>query len=280
MSDSRVSAAERAEEIGELETALALWTALGIDQNDPVFLARAGIVAEELERWKQAEELFERAIAIEKVPEIMASFGLLWSERTDGEPQENLKEAVKWYSRSIEIVPSASTFTLLGATYKRLEQKEQAEAALQEALRLDDRYDEAYLNLGLLYEQTDQDRAAEYFEKTLSLDSEILMAHQSLGIIRQKKKNYREAEYHLLRCVEISPADYFSHLYLANFFGTQGRNAVAEEQYRLALEVEPKNSVGYKFFANFMQSIGHREEADGLRGRADSLKASEEFEDS
>jgi len=278
MTDSREAAAERAEEIGELETALRIWTQIGSEKKNPVFLACAGRVAMELERWADSEALFEWALRLEEMPQIMASFGLLLQKRTDCDRSGNLETAVRCYLRSLEAIPDASCFTLLGTTYMQMGDTESAEAALLEALALDDHYDEAYLNLGLLYVERDVEKARRLFQLTLSLDPERLTAHQELGLIFQRERDYPQAEYHFSRCVEINPGHFFSRLYLANYFGTQQRNAEAEQQYRFAMELQPEDPGAYSFFANFLESIGRREEADALRIRADALKASQAFE--
>lgn len=76
-----------------------------------------------------------------------------------------------------------------------------------------------------------------------------------------------EAEYHFRRSLEINPADYFSHLYLANLLAVQDQDEEAEKMYRAAIALPQEDGAGYKCFANFPDSLSRHEEANEIRAR-------------
>jgi len=76
-----------------------------------------------------------------------------------------------------------------------------------------------------------------------------------------------EAESEFRLSIETDPSDYFSHLYLANTLGVQGREAEAEQQYRTAISLRPGEEPAIKLFANYLESISRTKEAAELRSQ-------------
>jgi tetratricopeptide (TPR) repeat protein len=113
-------------------------------------------------------------------------------------------------------------------------------------------------------------RTAELLEKAIEIDADYSLAHQRLGVLRHHSGDLIQAEYHFRRSLEAYPTDYWSHLYLANCLAVQGRWADAERTYLFVTSLQPENESGLKFFANFLESIGKKQEASGVRAKIKS----------
>ncbi len=293
--------ARKAEESGNYEEALRLWSQLAHKSGKAIDCCLAGRAAYTLARWSESEEFFKWALNIDRsCGEAMAGLGLLFRERKDGERRANLLEAKGWLVRALRIDRSATRFTLLGCTYGQLGDKAAATEAFKDALAVNPRWEEAYLNLALLNIDEDPQAARTYlekaieldpnyaeaffelgmlsqkhsphdaiemFEKVVEIDPDFGDAHQKIGNLLHKEKSLTEAEYHFRRCLEIDAQDYFSHLYLANCLSDQGREKEAESLIRAALDLEQEDGFGHEFFANFLDLASRVEEANEIRVR-------------
>ena len=258
--------ARKADEAGDLTSALTLWSELAHRQRDPVFFLRYGHVARELERWEEAEGAIDEAIRLD--PNSALAFelmGILWSKRTDKEDSESFEIAKRFFLKAAAIDRNPRILTLLGCNYRDLEDGAAARAAFTEAIELDPDYEEALYNLASVQAETDPQRSIELLERAVTIDPDYFLAHQELGSLYHKLKDLPKAEYHFLRCLEIDPADYWSLLHLANNLAVQGRNDEAEQRYRVAITMYAEMKGGYEFFANFLDSIGKQQDASQVR---------------
>jgi len=261
--------AEQAEEAGDLPTALELWRELAIAERDAVFFCRYGRVAQELEKWEEAESAFAQALRLEpSLPLAMEGIGDLWATRTDKSDGESFAAAKEWFLKALEHERGARVLTFLGNTYVALDDPSAARRAFEEAIQLDADYEEALYNLALLDEKTNPERSMELLDRAIQIDPDYLMAHQTVGRLLQRAKDLAGAEYHFRRCLEIDPTDYWSLLYLANILAVQGRKSEAEHCYRLATTLNPERKEGAEFFARFLESVGKTREAVAIRERA------------
>jgi Tfp pilus assembly protein PilF len=89
-----------------------------------------------------------------------------------------------------------------------------------------------------------------------------------LGVLYHELSDFLHAEYHLRRSLDEDPTDYWSHLYLANLLGVQGRDIEAEQTYRFATNLHPEITGGSELFARFLESLGKTREASELLEKA------------
>ena len=192
-------------------------------------------------KWPQAETAFLRALEISPGFSVaMIMTGSLFLERTDGNRASNLETAKAWLLRSLEIERLAPTLSLLGTVHYRLGEKDAAKAAWREALEVDNAYEEAYFNLGVLAaEARDESQAERLLRTATELDPAFFNAHGRLGELLHKQGRYLEAEAEFRRCIEIDPSAYFSHVHLADALAAQGRVTEAGQEYRTALDIRP-----------------------------------------
>jgi tetratricopeptide (TPR) repeat protein len=264
--------AERAEEIGDLKEARAIWKEIAGRRQDATSFFSYGRLATKLESWDEAENAFTQALRLDPSFSLaMEGMGILWYERTDKHEMESFQTAKGWYLRAIKVERNAQALTLLGCAYLALGNSTAAQDAFEEAVQIDERYEEAIYNLAAMLEGTNSTRAAELLERAIEIDPGYSAAHQRLGILRQRSGDVIRAEYHFRRALEADPTDYWSHLYLANCLAVQGRKDEAEQTYRFVTSLEPENQGGREFFANFLESIGKKQEASEVRAKIEPI---------
>jgi len=260
--------AEKAEEEGDLDLARALWKEIAARNKDATSFFSYARLAQRLEKWDEAESAFSEAIRLDPAFSLgMAGMGSLWYERTDRDEKESFQTAKDWYLRAIELDRNADALTLLACSYLALGDCTAAQDAFEEAIQIDPRYEEAMYNLATMQVETNPTRAAELLERAIEIDPDYSLAHQRLGVLRHSSGDLIQAEYHFRRSLEADPTDYWSHLYLANCLAVQERETEAEQTYRFVTSLQPENQAGLKFFANFLESIGKKQEASAVRAQ-------------
>lgn len=272
----RYAAAEAAEQQGDHSLAHALWHELAVAERSPVLFCLSGRAAEEAELWQNAATEFNAALHIDPLfSEAMESMGLLYLRRNDGAHAGNLDEAADWFRRALRISRSARLLTFLGSTLVEQEDWQAAKCALEKAIQIDDRYEEAFLNLATVAMESDLDEAELHLQRAIEIDPQYAVAHQRLGIVLQKKGHRVEAEYHFRCAMEIEPTDYWSHLYLANVLALREELAESESYYKAALVLQPRNPAAFEFFAQFLDESCRQQEAEQIRNRAPAVNSFE-----
>jgi tetratricopeptide (TPR) repeat protein len=258
--------AEKAEENGDLETAHTLWKKIAARNRDASSFLSYGRLATKIEEWDEAERAFAEALRLDPSFSLaMEGMGILWYDRTDRDETESFQTARDWYLKAIKLDRTARALTLLGSSYLALGDSTAAQDALEQAIKIDPRFEEAVYNLAGMYEEKDPARAVELLEQAIEIDPDYSLAHQRLGVLRHHCGDLIQAEYHFRRSLEADPTDYWSHLYLANCLAVQGRETEAEQTYRFVTSLQPENGSGLEFFANFLETIGKEQEAAAIR---------------
>lgn len=266
MDNSLEDKAERAERAGDLHAALELWKQLASHSQNPGFLCRYASVAEELDRWDEAEAALNQALLLD--PDLGAAkeyMGALWLARTDKARDESLRIAQHWFAEALRDERNPRILTFLGSVNSALGDNSAARKSFEEAISLDPGYEEALFNLALLEKENDPAKSVSLLRRAIEIDPEYSAAHRQLGILFQGQGNLEEAEYHLRRAMELNPADYWVQMYLANLLGVQGRLADAEQMYRFATVLHPEIEEGIEIFARFLDSIGKGNDAAAIR---------------
>lgn len=257
--------AELAEERGDYEEAFAAWSRLARQANQPEIYCRAGLAAQELKRWADAEKSYSEALHVDSTSaEAMECMGQLYLSRTDGGKEENSRSAIVWLTRALGVARSARLLNFLGNAYVGVGDETEARRVLREAIEVDPKYEEAAYSLALLEKSINPDTAIDLLRQAVEIDPGYFRAHQQLGMLLQQQGDVVAAEYEFRRCLDLCPDDYWSLLYLANALSVQGRPADAEQQFRLALSIRPGDQDGRRFFASFLEGRGRHDEARAL----------------
>jgi tetratricopeptide (TPR) repeat protein len=126
--------AEDAEKAGDFSVALDLWWQIASTTRDPFTFCRAGLVAERLGKWSEAQEAFEKAVKIDPMfVEGLEYLGILFLTRPDRDTEQSLPIAKELFLRALKIQPSASLLTLLGSAQSALSEKVAAKKSFEEA---------------------------------------------------------------------------------------------------------------------------------------------------
>jgi tetratricopeptide (TPR) repeat protein len=104
--------------------------------------------------------------------------------------------------------------------YLHLNEKEKAEEAWRTAIEVDEQWEEAYFNLGLLAKEGGNSEEAErLLRKTIQIDPKYLRAHVQLGALLLKQGRRLEADSEFRRCLEIDPTDKAAKSYFSRAGG-------------------------------------------------------------
>jgi tetratricopeptide (TPR) repeat protein len=217
--------AEKAESLGDLDTAFRLWQEISSKTEKPEDLFQLSRLAFMLGKWQMAETGLLRTLETgTNSPVAVGMLGALFLERTDGDRATNLGAARTWLLRSVEISKTAPTLCLLGTVYSHLKEKEDAKKAWRLAIEADENYEEAYFNLGLLLSADGQAIEAEgLLRKAAQLDPDSPRAHGALGVLLQELGHYSEAEAELKRALELDPADSIARNHLRHLMNDPRR---------------------------------------------------------
>lgn len=261
--DELTEVADQMENEGRLEEAYELWAAAANKVSDPIVLCRFGDLAMRLGKTTEAEQAFLSASKLDpNLPNPYNQLGMLYFE------EGRLNEAEAQFKRSLTIERTASTLTLLGVVHLELALITDARENFEDALRIDKNYEEACYNMGLTYREEQPSRAIELFEKAIEIDSEYALAHRELGWAYRGLGNYPEAEYHLLRSIELDDSDAWAHIYLGNTLWAEGDSNDAEECFKKSVAVWPDESVPYWCLALFYEYENRPDDALKLYDQA------------
>jgi tetratricopeptide (TPR) repeat protein len=219
-----LQAANAAERAGDFSAAISAWQQLAFITSRPDYLCKFGRMAQKLGRWTDAENALCDALKADKAFWLAMTFlGSLFLRRTDGDPSTNALAAKGWLEQALAIAPSPMSLSFLGQAHDVLGEKEDAKEAFRKAIEIDESYEEAYFNLGLLLADEGQSEEAErLLRKATQLEPNYPEAHGRLGILLQHLGRYSEGEAELRRAIEGDPKDTVAKHYLDSPAGGAG----------------------------------------------------------
>jgi tetratricopeptide (TPR) repeat protein len=238
MSQELFDEADRLEEAGDAEAALKVWQRLAeACPTRNVFLRLANLT-EHLGLLDDAEYAFKRALEIDgRCVRALSGLGSLALDRRDYE------RAVDYLEASCQIQEDPAQFSLLGIALHHTARNVAAEAAYRRAIQIDPKYEEAYFNLGVLFESDRPSEAEALFLKALELDPDYACAYRELGFLLNKRGARREAESHLRKALLIEPGDAWARVYLGTCLWRLGDADSARTEFECAKELAPEWSV-------------------------------------
>jgi len=183
----------------------------------------------------------------------------------------------------------------LGILSKEIGRLDEAEKAFMEAVRIDDKFGDAYYNLGVVYEmqkrydeaiaqykkalsfgkhsdalfgigvcllkKSQLDEAAEYFEEAIKINPFNVKAFINLGVIYEKKCDYKKAISALKNAVELNPKNAKAYFNLAIVYEKEKdfKNAVIAYSGAAELNHEKKEEIAKKIneLKNLITDIGY-----------------------
>jgi len=91
----------------------------------------------------------------------------------------------------------------------------------------------------------DRDEAISLFEYAITQDPDFQEAHRELGWALCGNGDEKNAEIHLRRAIELNPNDGWAHIYLGNLLWRRFACGEAETEFKTAVAVWPLSSIPY-----------------------------------
>lgn len=196
-----------------------------------LLLQRRGAAVEALQEYEKAFELDKLSPTIcRQAAELALDSGL-----NDG--------ALEWTERLKSLEPdSAQTNILSGRALWAMGRQEQAQAAFEQALKLDPGSAESIFSLGNLLSDSAPEKARALYLRFIAQDPEHAAdAHYQLALLDHKLGRVSDAVKHLKRAVDLEPSAVQARYSLAQIYEVARDTEAALEQYREILRLEPQN---------------------------------------
>jgi tetratricopeptide (TPR) repeat protein len=152
-------------------------------------MVEKGLAWQSRQEYDRARECFEQAIAYDEYhSRAYADLAELCQET------KRFGEAADYYTRQLQVMPSAYYYLCRGYVYSRMGDPEKEEADYRSALRLEPDYDRAHNNMGvLLYEKEQWAEACEHLARACELNPRLFSARQFLAKTLYKMGAVEEA---------------------------------------------------------------------------------------
>jgi tetratricopeptide (TPR) repeat protein len=175
------------------------------------------------------------------------------------------KDGVTVWQRAIAVTRNNyAAHNMLGRAWFLQRQVNEAIRELQEVVRLNPDFAEAYCNLGRAYVSQGQlDEAIAYYQKALDVRPDYVAAHNSLGSLLLQKGRADQVMIHCQRALELEPDNVTAHNNLGFAFSLMGRLDEAAAQLQKVVEIQPDNEVAQNNLGSVLLRMGRVDEAIG-----------------
>jgi tetratricopeptide (TPR) repeat protein len=126
----------------------------------------------------------------------------------------------------------------------------------QQAVLMDPSRSQSYVNLGFIYERSNDMAAAERH-----LDPKSMAPIVALGSFYQRQKRWPDAEKQYQAAIALDPQNPSARVGLANLYLAQGNKAAAERTMQEAKNALKDNPAGYRLLGDFFLSQGQLDKA-------------------
>ncbi|MEM7588521.1 MAG: tetratricopeptide repeat protein, partial [Acidobacteriota bacterium] len=139
---------------------------------------------------------------------------------------------------------------------------EQAKAAAEQAVRLDEYLADARLSRGLVYLRLgERAAAAAELEEALALDPALADAHRGLGELHESKRDFAAAETAFRAAITLDPNHRLFHDRLGALMFKTGRYEAAEAAFKDSIASAPDSIYGHRGLASTYYLQGRLDEA-------------------
>lgn len=182
----------------------------------------------------------------------------------------NYKKAIETYKRILAGSPSSARVRVgLARCYRALEQLDEAETLLKEAIQVNPMYVHAFHELGLVHLQKDQiDAALASFDSAIQLSPSNPIRYETLAEILMRRKCFGEAEGYLMRAVKLELAYPVLFAQLGKALFSQRKLDKAAKFFEKALQKEPDNTSYLNSMGICMKEAGRFDESLGYYNQA------------
>jgi tetratricopeptide (TPR) repeat protein len=173
-------------------------------------------------------------------------------------------EAIKHYNRGLELHQSG----FLNDAIKEY----------QEALAKDDRLEQAYSNLGIIFTaQKSYLKATEAFDKALSLQPNRVTSLNGLASVLYARGQVEQAIEKWKKAIEINPRFASAYFNMANAFEADKKPMEARENYWRSIQLAPDMAEAYYKLGSLLNKESHPAQAEVLLARCVELSPESEW---
>ncbi len=228
-----------------------------------------GIILKNLGKFKEAEELYRKAIAIK--PDFADAFYNLGNILND---IGKLQDAELSYRKAIELNPKfENAYCNLGGILKDLGKLQDAELSYRKAIELNPSFAEVHSNLGTILKDLGKLQEAELsYRKAIELNPSFAEVHSNLGSILKDLGKLQDAELSYRKAIELNPSFAEAHSNLGGILKDLGKLQDAELSYRKAIELKPDYSNAHYNLGIILNDLSKLQEAEVSTRKAIQLK--------
>ncbi|MFA5119274.1 MAG: tetratricopeptide repeat protein [Candidatus Omnitrophota bacterium] len=186
----------------------------------------------------------------------------------EAQPQNVSAEVVlseNAFKKALELNPQDdNAYAELGAVYQIHKKYPESEMSFRKALEINPRNDEAHTGLGFIYQLHGKLLESEMsFKKALEINPENSKAYLGLGLIYEFFAQYPESERSFRKALEINPQNDKAYTGLGIIYQIQGKFLESERSFKKALEINPQNDKVYTGLGIIYQIQGKFLESKG-----------------
>lgn len=214
-----------------------------------------GGALEDLHRYEDAIDAFRRARAHRIAPKWKAL--ALGFEGRMYKELGKLDAAIRSFRHCVRVKSTPQGWTYLGvALVDRDGWTAKSARCFEEAIALEEDYEEAHYNLGCNFLENGRYELAErHLRRAIEIDRRYAYAYAQLGrCVMKDGKRLSEARRLLRRSIALDPKHGWARLYLAIASWTFGDEEGAEEQYRAAIRLSPKWHYARVLYGDFLSA--------------------------
>ena len=222
----------------------------GIDS----FLKKPFVLKDVSSRISQCIQRFQDATSTE----------FIFEEARELFAQANYKKALELYAKIMTLSPSSARARVaMARCYRAIQDFEQAETKLKDAINLNSMYVHAFHELGLVYLQKKQnDEALKNFNAAIELSPNNPIRYETVADILMKMQKWEEAEEYLMKAVKLELVYPVLYSNLGKVLFAQKKTDKAAKFFEKALVKEPDNTsylnslgICYKDLGKFREAI-------------------------
>ncbi len=178
-----------------------------------------------------------------------------------------LEEALQINPASEEVLYSMGIFCM------RTQQNERAGEYFMRTLQRNDRHTEAHIRLGELYEMgEDFDKALAEYMQAVAIDPNSYVLYGRIGNAYIKLQQFPQAREAFEKALEIHPGFAGAHINIGETYLQEGNLQEAISHYRSALQIDPDDVMAYNNMGSAMMKMGNQDEALSYYDKAIDLK--------
>lgn len=200
-------------------------------------------------KYEEAQTLYEKCL------EVNAEFK--WAYINLGRlcAKKDPQKAIAFYRKAIETDPNyTDAYNRWGNVLLDLGQDDEAQAKYEKCIEIDPEFKWAYLNLGILYEKKDQNKAIDYYRQAIEKDPAYANAYNGWADVLLNLGKDEEAQTRYEKCIELKADSKWPYYNLGKIYEKKDPHK-AIEYYKLAIEKDPDLTYAYDSIYLFISKI-------------------------